>query len=103
VGGKCVVAWVNAACPKQYGDLGIPNLRLLGFALRLHWLRLDMVDSDKTWPGYFFRVDQSSQAFFDVSVTVQVGDGSRALFLGMAMGQIWIGCSVSAHKPITQT
>jgi hypothetical protein len=26
VGGKCAVAWVNAACPVKYGSLGIPNL-----------------------------------------------------------------------------
>jgi hypothetical protein len=64
----------------QYGDLGIPNLQLMGFVLRLRWLWLDRVDSDKTWSGYFFRADMSAQAFFDASVTVQVGDGSRALF-----------------------
>jgi hypothetical protein len=53
VGGRCAVAWVNAACPVQYGGLGIPNLQLMGFALRLRWLWLDRVDSDKTWSGYF--------------------------------------------------
>jgi hypothetical protein len=80
VGGKCAVAWVNAAYPTQYGGLGIPNLRLMGFTLCLHWLWLARVDSDKTWSGYFFRVDRSSQDLFDVSVIVQVGDGSCALF-----------------------
>jgi hypothetical protein len=36
-------------------------------------LRQDLV-------GVFFRADRSAQAFFEASVTVQVGDGSRALF-----------------------
>jgi hypothetical protein len=66
--------------PKQYDVLGIPNLQLMGFALRIRWLWLARVDSDKTWSGYNFRVDKSSQDFFDASVTVQVGDGSRVLF-----------------------
>jgi hypothetical protein len=33
VGEKCAIAWVNAACPKQYSGLGIPNLQVMGFAL----------------------------------------------------------------------
>jgi hypothetical protein len=70
VGGKCVVAWVNAACPKQYNGHGNPNLQLMSFALRLRWLWLARVDSNKTWPGYNFWVDKSSQAFFDASVAM---------------------------------
>jgi hypothetical protein len=97
VGGKCAVAWVNAACPVQHGGLGIPNLQLMGFALRLRWLWLDRVDSDKTWSGYFFRADRSAQAFFEASVTMQVDDGSRALF----WSDRWLnGCSILQLAPI---
>jgi hypothetical protein len=74
------VTWVNAAYPTQYGGVGIPNLQLMGFTLRLHWLWLARVDSDKTWSRYFFQADQASQDFFDASV--QVDDGSRASFDG---------------------
>jgi hypothetical protein len=96
VGGKCAVAWVNAAYPVQYGGLGIPNLQLMGFALRLRWLWLDRVDSDKTWSGYFFGADRSAQAFFEASVTVQVGDGSRALL----WSDRWLnGCSILQLAP----
>jgi hypothetical protein len=87
---------VNAACPIQYGGLGIPNLHLMGFALRLRWLWLDRVDSDKTWSRYFFSVDWSAQAFFDASVTVQVGDDSRVLF----WSNRWLnGCSILQLAP----
>jgi hypothetical protein len=48
--GKCAVAWVNVAYPVQYGGLGIPNLQLMGFVLRLRWLWLD-----KSWSRYFFQ------------------------------------------------
>jgi hypothetical protein len=85
------VAWVNAACPIQYGGLDIPNIQLMGFALRLRWLWLDRVDSDNTWSGYFFRADRSAHAFFEALVTVQVGDGSRALF----WSDRWLnGCTI---------
>jgi hypothetical protein len=96
MGGKCVVAWVNAACPKRKGDLGIPNLYLRGFALQLHWLWLARVDSNNTSSGYNFRVDKSSQDLFDASVTVQEGDGSRAL---LWMDHWLNGCSNHHSAP----
>jgi hypothetical protein len=68
----------------------------MGFALRLRWLWLERVDSDKTWSGYFFRANRSAQAFFEASVTVQVGDGSRALF----WSDRWLnGCSILQLAP----
>jgi hypothetical protein len=52
-------------------------------------LRQDLV-------GVFFRADRSSQAFFEASVTVQVGDGSRALF----WSDRWLnGCSILQLAP----
>jgi hypothetical protein len=70
------MAWVNAVCPTQYADLGIPNLQLMGFVLRLRWLWLARVDSEKTRSVYLFQADRSSQDIFDASITVQVGNGS---------------------------
>ena len=34
-GGKCKVAWPIVCLPKDHGGLGLPDLRVLGFALRL--------------------------------------------------------------------
>ena len=36
-GGSCKVAWLVVCTPKCYGGLGVPDLRILGFALRLRW------------------------------------------------------------------
>jgi hypothetical protein len=36
---------------RQYGDLGIPNLGLMGIALRSRWAWLWRVSSDKSWQG----------------------------------------------------
>ncbi|GJN34743.1 hypothetical protein PR202_gb23434 [Eleusine coracana subsp. coracana] len=35
--GKCLVAWRKVCRPSDMGGLGIPDLNLLGFALRLQW------------------------------------------------------------------
>jgi hypothetical protein len=36
-GGRCKVDWPLVCAPKDHGGLGIPDLRILGFALRLRW------------------------------------------------------------------
>jgi hypothetical protein len=36
--GKCAVAWVNKCCPKEFGGLGIPNVKMMGMALRMRWV-----------------------------------------------------------------
>jgi hypothetical protein len=79
-GGRCLVAWVNVACPTHFGGLGLPYLRTFGMALRLRWLWLVRTNPDKTWATFRFPVDCAAQAFFDASVSVEVSDGSRALF-----------------------
>lgn len=37
VGGKCKVAWSVICSPKDISGLGLPDLRILGYALRLRW------------------------------------------------------------------
>jgi hypothetical protein len=39
-GGHCLVAWDRVCMPKEFGGLGIPNLRKLNLALRAWWLWL---------------------------------------------------------------
>jgi hypothetical protein len=36
-GGRCKIAWPIVCAPKEHGGLGIPDLRILGYALRLRW------------------------------------------------------------------
>jgi hypothetical protein len=37
-GGRCLVAWVNVACPTHFGSLGLPDLCTFGMAFHLRWL-----------------------------------------------------------------
>jgi hypothetical protein len=36
--GKCAAAWSTVQRPLPLGGLGIPDLKLMGMALRLRWL-----------------------------------------------------------------
>jgi hypothetical protein len=79
-GGKCAVAWVNTCCPKELGGLNIPNLQLMGMALRMHWLWFVRTDPQRTWSGFKFGNEAQAESFFDTSASVATEDGRKALF-----------------------
>jgi hypothetical protein len=74
------VAWVNVTGSTRFRGLGLPDLRTFGMALHLRWLWLARTDPDKMWALFCFPTDRSAQAFFDASVSVEVGDGSKPCF-----------------------
>jgi hypothetical protein len=37
-GGHCLVAWSKVCLPKQLGGLGLSNIQILSWALRMRWL-----------------------------------------------------------------
>lgn len=81
-GGKCRVAWPIACSPKDLGRLGIPDLRIMGFALRLRWewLRQTEADAVCVWAALPSRVEPMVEAMFQASVAVRIGDGAMVLF-----------------------
>lgn len=80
VGGKCRVSWPLACSPRNLGGLGLPDLRLMGYALRLRWEWLRRTDGDAFWASLPCKTEKTVAAMFDASVTVQVGDGATARF-----------------------
>nr|AAU93576.1 hypothetical protein [Oryza sativa Japonica Group] len=68
-GGQCRVSWTNVCRPKAFGGLGIPNLRLAGFALRVRWLWLQH-SGHPYWDG----LKAPASTFF------VPGDGESMLF-----------------------
>lgn len=79
-GGRCRVAWTVACSPRDLGGLGLPDLRTLGFALRLRWEWQRRSDVDAPWALLPSRAEKAVAAMFSASVSVQVGDGTRTLF-----------------------
>jgi hypothetical protein len=78
-GGQCLVAWERVCRPVEYGGLGILNLKLLGYALRIRWLWLQKIQ-DGCWTGLQLNPELEVQAMFDKSIRMIVGDGRMALF-----------------------
>jgi hypothetical protein len=79
-GGHCLVAWDKVTTPKCFGGLGIPNLRLLNFALCCRWVWLQWTDPTKAWAEFDLQLPRTSLALFDAATLVQLGDGERANF-----------------------
>ncbi|GJN34773.1 hypothetical protein PR202_gb23469 [Eleusine coracana subsp. coracana] len=78
--GKCMVNWTLVCSPKEFGGLGVLDFKLAGFALRVIWLWMQRTAEDLAWSELKLASESEIQAFFDVSVVVMVGKGTRTLF-----------------------
>lgn len=74
------MAWPIACSPKEHGGLGLPDLRVLGFALRLRWEWLRRTRPDAAWAQLPSRIERAVATMFRASVSVQIGDGTTARF-----------------------
>ena len=78
-GGHCMVAWETVCRPVWYGGLGIPNLKIMGWALRLRWLWLRS-SPDSSWAALPSSPDLALEGFFAASTIMKVGNGDTARF-----------------------
>lgn len=79
-GGQCKIAWPIVCAPKDVGGLGIPDLRILGYALRLRWEWLRRTRPDSPWALLPASVEKRVSSIFRSSVVVVVGDGASTRF-----------------------
>jgi hypothetical protein len=79
-GGKCLVAWCRVQLLLQLDGQGVPDLKLMGHALRLCWLWLHRNDPAKPWATLPLPEDSTSTSFFNASICCIVGDGHCTLF-----------------------
>lgn len=81
-GDKCLVAWTTSCKPTDLGGLGIMDLRIASYALRMRWLWLKKTDANRPWRKLQFQLGNDSmlQQMFQASIQVQIGDGNMALF-----------------------
>lgn len=78
-GGCCSVAWPKVS-PARARGLGIIDLKLFGYALRMRWLWFQKTDTSRPWSHLPVKHEHIVTAMFEASISVQVGDGTRALF-----------------------
>jgi hypothetical protein len=79
-GGHCLVAWNVVCSPKEYGGLGVPNLRLLNISLRARWPWLARTDQTRPWSEFNIQVDPESLGLYRAATRSTVGDGESTLF-----------------------
>jgi hypothetical protein len=78
--GKCKLSWPVVCSPKDLGGLGLPDLRVLSYTLRLRWEWLRRSHPDAVWALLPSRPERKVTCMFQSSVTVHVGDGASARF-----------------------
>uniref|UniRef100_A0A8R7V414 Reverse transcriptase zinc-binding domain-containing protein n=1 Tax=Triticum urartu TaxID=4572 RepID=A0A8R7V414_TRIUA len=79
-GGHCMVAWHQVCTPKEYGGLGILNLRLLNTALRARWPWLMRTEHDRPWSEFNLQVSPDSLSIYKAATKCNLGNGEVALF-----------------------
>jgi hypothetical protein len=78
--GKCLVAWSTVQRPRHLGGLGVPDLKLLGMALRMRWWWLQRMDPDRSSSALPIRGNRETTIFFNSSISVSLGNGKSLLF-----------------------
>jgi hypothetical protein len=79
-GGHCLVAWDKVCMPKEFGGLGIPNLRKMNLALRVRWLWLSQVEASRLWKEIDTQVPRRVSEIFEAATSSVVGDGATTFF-----------------------
>jgi hypothetical protein len=78
--GNCLVAWEQICRPPMYGGLGIHNLELMNWVLRIRWLWLQKTDGARAWQGLDLQVPSNAHAIFNMAVEAMVGNSQSILF-----------------------
>jgi hypothetical protein len=80
LGGSCRIAWPIVCAPKDHRGLGLPDLRILGYALRLRWEWMRRTEPSSAWAALPSASEHKVAAMFSSSIYVQVGDGASTKF-----------------------
>jgi hypothetical protein len=75
-GGQCKIAWPIVCAPRDVGGLGLPDLRVLGYVLRLRWEWLRRTRPDSPWA----LLPATNEPAITSMFRVELGDGSAARF-----------------------
>jgi hypothetical protein len=79
-GGQCLVAWRTICKPKEFGGLGVKDLRLQGLTMRARWFWLTRTDTTRPWQGLPGLKDPEAEGVFQSLALFRVGDGRSTFF-----------------------
>jgi hypothetical protein len=66
--------------PLHLGRLGVPDLKLLGIALRVRWLWLHRSNPSWSWATLPLKEDTMTEAFYNVNTQMSLGNGESLFF-----------------------
>lgn len=78
--GNCLVSWAKVQRPLKLGGLGIHDLEIFGWALRIRCLWAQKTDPTRPWAGLPIQVPQNALALFDLVVVTSVGNDESTRF-----------------------
>ncbi|RLN13367.1 hypothetical protein C2845_PM09G09680 [Panicum miliaceum] len=78
-GDHCALAWPKVCRPPELGGLGVPDLTIQGFALRMRWFWL-RTDPNRPWSHLPDHPEGIVDSMFSTSISVEVGNGVRTYF-----------------------
>lgn len=78
--GHCLVNWQSVCKPTCYGVLSLYNLRVLSRALRIRWLWLQRLWSERPWRALSAQANRAEMDLFQASLEDRLGNGEHALF-----------------------
>jgi hypothetical protein len=87
LGGHCLIAWLKICRPKELGGLGISDLKILGWPLKMRWVWLQKTEPNHPWADFNINVPEQIKAFFAAAVYSEVGDGG-VLSFGLIVGSV---------------
>jgi hypothetical protein len=64
----------------MFGGLGVHDLERMSWALRIRWLWFMKTDPSKPWIGLPINIPKQAQAFFQMAITVNIGNGNSSKF-----------------------
>jgi hypothetical protein len=74
------VAWDKVCAPKEWGGLGVPNLKMMNLAMKTRWLWLQRVGDSKPWKELNIQVPKMARQLFEGATYSVLGDVANTFF-----------------------
>ena len=62
------------------GGLGIHNLEIIGWALKMRWLWIGKTKPERSWAGLKIPIHMNTLTIFAILVVTSVGNGENTMF-----------------------
>lgn len=79
-GRHCPVSWLRVTRPLHLGGLGVLNLEVMAWALRMRWPWQGKTQPEKPWAAFDINFPDKIKAVFHISVNTTIGDRHSSLF-----------------------